>query len=50
VFVADAPPGFEPTLNVEHDEHRCCTRAEAIALLRCPDVGEALEALWRQAN
>ena len=45
-----APPGFEPRLNFEHDDYRWCSREEAVALLHWPDVGEALEELWRRAN
>jgi len=32
-FVADAPAGWEPTLDAEHDLHRWCDLAEALALL-----------------
>jgi len=49
-FIVEAPPTFEPTLNDEHDDYRWCNRDEAIALFHWPDVGEALEQLWRQAT
>jgi dATP pyrophosphohydrolase len=48
-FIVEAPPDFEPTLDWEHDGYRWCTREDAIALFHWPDVGEALEELWRQA-
>jgi 8-oxo-dGTP pyrophosphatase MutT (NUDIX family) len=41
-FVVEAPSGWEPTLDWEHDAHRWCPPAEARALLRWPDVGVAL--------
>jgi dihydroneopterin triphosphate diphosphatase len=47
-FIAEAPPGFEPTLNWEHDDSRWCTLDEAVALFRWPDVGVALRQLWSQ--
>ena len=36
-FVVDAPPGWEPTLNDEHDEYRWCSAVEAAALLYWPE-------------
>lgn len=44
-FLVDAPPGWEPTLNDEHDEYRWCRRDEAIALLRWPEPKELLRTL-----
>ena len=32
-FLVDAPPGWEPTLNGEHDAYRWCSRDEALELL-----------------
>jgi 8-oxo-dGTP pyrophosphatase MutT (NUDIX family) len=49
-FVGEAPAEFEPTLNWEHDDYRWCSREEAGALFHWPDVGEALEELWRRAE
>jgi 8-oxo-dGTP pyrophosphatase MutT (NUDIX family) len=49
-FIVEAPPDFQPTLNWEHDDHRWCSLEGAIALFRWPDVGKALEELWRQAS
>lgn len=49
-FIVEAPAEFEPTLNFEHDAYRWCSREEAAALFHWPDVGEALEELWRQAS
>ena len=37
-FVVDAPPGWEPELDWEHDEHRWSTAEEAAELLFWPDV------------
>ena len=36
-FLVDAPSDWEPTLNVEHDDYRWCSRDEALELLRWPD-------------
>jgi dATP pyrophosphohydrolase len=44
-FLADAPPGFEPELNHEHDEHRWCTKEDALELLRWPEPREVLRPL-----
>jgi 8-oxo-dGTP pyrophosphatase MutT (NUDIX family) len=33
-FRVDAPPGWEPILNWEHDESRWCSADEAVTLLR----------------
>ena len=49
-FIAEVPPDFEPTLNWEHDDYRWCSFDEAVALFYWPDVGEALEELWRRAH
>jgi dihydroneopterin triphosphate diphosphatase len=48
-FIVEASADFEPTLNLEHDDYRWCSREEAVALFRWPDVGAALEELWRRA-
>ena len=48
-LIAEAPPGFEPTLNREHDDYRWCTFDEAVLLFRWPDVGDALRELWGKA-
>jgi 8-oxo-dGTP pyrophosphatase MutT (NUDIX family) len=44
-FLVDAPQGWEPTLDAEHDEYRWCTSAEALELLRWPEPREVLRAL-----
>lgn len=49
-FIVEAPPDFEPTLNCEHDDYRWCSYEEAVALFHWPDVGDALEELWRKAG
>jgi dATP pyrophosphohydrolase len=36
-FVVEAPPGWEPELDWEHDDYRWCTRDEAVALLHYPE-------------
>jgi 8-oxo-dGTP pyrophosphatase MutT (NUDIX family) len=46
-FRVDAPPGWEPILNREHDESRWCSTDEALALLRWPTVRQAFSALPR---
>ena len=43
-FLADAPPGWEPTLNEEHDEYRWCSPEEAEALLYWPEPRELVRA------
>ena len=32
-FLVDAPPGWEPELDWEHDEYRWCSTADAVELL-----------------
>ena len=44
-FAVQAPRGWEPTLNDEHDEYRWCTLDEAVALLYWPEVRDALAQL-----
>jgi dihydroneopterin triphosphate diphosphatase len=44
-FLVDAPPGWEPILDWEHDEHRWCTRAAAVELLHWPEPREVLGSL-----
>jgi dATP pyrophosphohydrolase len=44
-FVADAPEGWEPTLNHEHDEYRWCWPDEAERLLFWPEPREVLRAI-----
>ena len=41
-FATDAPAGWEPTLNGEHDRYRWCSLAEAESLLRFPEPRELL--------
>ena len=42
-YVADAPAGWEPALDHEHDDYRWCSRDEATALLFWPEPREAVE-------
>ncbi len=46
-FAAEAPDDWEPLLNEEHTEHRWCSLAEAVALVRWPDTQDALLRLAR---
>lgn len=41
-FLADAPAGWEPTLDHEHDDHRWCTGGEAQELLYWPEPRAAV--------
>jgi 8-oxo-dGTP pyrophosphatase MutT (NUDIX family) len=41
-FLTDAPPGWEPTLDAEHVEHRWLDADAAVALLRYPEPREAV--------
>jgi dATP pyrophosphohydrolase len=44
-FAAEAPPGWEPTLDWEHDDYRWCSADEAIELLHWPEPREVVKAL-----
>ena len=44
-FLVDVGPGWEPTLNEEHDEYRWLRREEAAALLFWPEPAAILRAL-----
>jgi 8-oxo-dGTP pyrophosphatase MutT (NUDIX family) len=44
-FVVDAPVGWEPRLDWEHDEYRWCTKADGAALLFWPQPRRVLEEL-----
>jgi 8-oxo-dGTP pyrophosphatase MutT (NUDIX family) len=44
-FVVDAPAGWEPALDWEHDEHRWCALPQALELLRWPEPRRVLEGL-----
>jgi dATP pyrophosphohydrolase len=44
-FLAEAPAGWEPTLNEEHDDYRWCSAAEAEALLYWPEPRDLLRSL-----
>jgi lipoyl(octanoyl) transferase len=44
-FVVDAPPGWEPTLDWEHDGYRWCSPSAARALLRWPEPAALLARL-----
>ena len=44
-FVTAAPDEWEPSLDGEHDAHRWCTPADALAMLRWPGTAKGLRAL-----
>ena len=44
-FLVDAPVGWEPVLNEEHDDYRWCSAADAEALLYWPEPRDLLRAL-----
>jgi 8-oxo-dGTP pyrophosphatase MutT (NUDIX family) len=44
-YVVDAPDGWEPQLDWEHDEHRWCSPAEAAAILYWPEPREVIREL-----
>ena len=44
-FGVEAPPGWEPVLNEEHDYYRWLSPAEAIAIAYWPETKELLAAL-----
>ena len=44
-FVADAPPGWEPVLDWEHDEYRWCDTAAALELLYWPEPRDVLRSM-----
>lgn len=37
-FLVEVEPGWEPTLNAEHDEYRWCAPADAAALYHWPET------------
>ena len=39
-FLVEAPDGWEPTLNDEHDDYRWCRPEDAAALLHWPETRE----------
>jgi dATP pyrophosphohydrolase len=44
-FVVDVEPGWEPTLNEEHDEYRWLLRDDAAELLFWPEPAQLLRAI-----
>lgn len=44
-FLVDVPPGWEPTLNEEHDEYRWLDPDAAVALLHWPETRELARTL-----
>ena len=41
-YVADAPPGWEPTLDAEHVDHRWLAAEDAVSLLHYPEPRAAV--------
>ena len=48
-FAVEAPAGWEPVLNEEHDDYRWCSLSDAIALAHWPETIEIIAALARPA-
>jgi hypothetical protein len=46
-FAVEAPAGWEPVLNEEHDDHRWLALADAIALSHWPETAELFAAISR---
>lgn len=44
-FLAEAPPGWEPSLDREHDDYRWCVADDGAALLFWPEPRELLQEL-----
>jgi ADP-ribose pyrophosphatase YjhB (NUDIX family) len=44
-FLADAPDGWEPRLDWEHDGYRWCAPADGASLLHWPEPAEVLRGL-----
>ena len=44
-FIAEAPDGWEPILDWEHDDYRWCTQEEAVELLYWPEPREVVRSL-----
>jgi 8-oxo-dGTP pyrophosphatase MutT (NUDIX family) len=44
-FLVDVDPGWEPTLNHEHDEYRWCSADDAATLFRWPETKELVREL-----
>ena len=44
-YLADAPSGWEPELDWEHDDYRWCTAAEGAAMLHWPEPADVLRGL-----
>ena len=42
-YLAEAPLGWEPDLDWEHDDYRWCSKLEAVALLHWPEPSRVLD-------
>ena len=47
-YAVQAPAGWEPTLNHEHDSYRWCSLADAVELLHWPEAKEGARAAARR--
>ena len=47
-FLVDVPPGWEPRLDDEHDDHRWCSLDQARELMRYMDAWDAVNRLASQ--
>ena len=47
-FLAEAPAGWEPQLDFEHDDYRWCSAEDALDLLFWPEPREVLQELAAQ--
>lgn len=48
-FIAEAPPGWEPVLDAEHDAYEWCTADDAMALFAYQTPKEAVRMAAREA-
>ena len=44
-FIAEAPPGWEPALDWEHDDYRWCSQEGAVELLYWPEPTDVVRSL-----
>jgi 8-oxo-dGTP pyrophosphatase MutT (NUDIX family) len=49
-FAAEAPAGWEPTLNEEHDDYRWCSLPDALELLRYEEPRETVRRAARRVG
>jgi len=49
-FAAEVPPGWEPVLNEEHDDHRWLSAADAITIEHWPETREVIAFLAQSGD